>query len=321
MTIWIGTDEAGYGPNLGPLIIAATVWETDELAVSAEGPDWYRLLASCLTRDLTRDERLVIADSKRLYTPDKGLALLERGLLSALHTAGLPTATWSQLWDSLAPGIAAELRTMPWHDQFELELPTAAAIDRVLLGAKNLTAGLRAAGVKLVAVEATALFPRRFNERVAATGSKGAVLSEETLVLIRRLVTRCKTGPYWIQCDKHGGRNRYAALLQQTFPDAWIEILEEGRQQSRYAWGVERDRIEIRFTVGGESFLPAALASMTAKYLRELAMLPFNQFWQRRIPGLRPTAGYPVDAKRFQSEIAREQTALGIPADQLWRHC
>ena len=23
----IGTDEAGYGPNLGPLVISATVWE------------------------------------------------------------------------------------------------------------------------------------------------------------------------------------------------------------------------------------------------------------------------------------------------------
>ena len=26
MTIVIGTDEAGYGPNLGPLVVAATAW-------------------------------------------------------------------------------------------------------------------------------------------------------------------------------------------------------------------------------------------------------------------------------------------------------
>ena len=26
MTLVIGTDEAGYGPNLGPLAVAATVW-------------------------------------------------------------------------------------------------------------------------------------------------------------------------------------------------------------------------------------------------------------------------------------------------------
>ena len=27
MTLVIGTDEAGYGPNLGPLVVAATVWD------------------------------------------------------------------------------------------------------------------------------------------------------------------------------------------------------------------------------------------------------------------------------------------------------
>jgi ribonuclease HII len=26
----LGTDEAGYGPNLGPLVISATVWETPD---------------------------------------------------------------------------------------------------------------------------------------------------------------------------------------------------------------------------------------------------------------------------------------------------
>ena len=50
----------------------------------------------------------------------------------------------------------------------------------------------------------------------------------------------------------------------------------------------------------GEEFLPTALASMTAKYLRELSMRAFNEFWCARVPGLRPTAGYPGDAPRFK---------------------
>ena len=28
MTLVVGTDEAGYGPNLGPLVVAATCWES-----------------------------------------------------------------------------------------------------------------------------------------------------------------------------------------------------------------------------------------------------------------------------------------------------
>ena len=92
-------------------------------------------------------------------------------------------------------------------------------------------------------------------------------------------------------------------LLQHFFPDAWIETLVESRAESRYHWGAGDGRVEVAFRRGGESFLPAALASMTAKYLRELAMRAENAFWCARVPGLRPTAGYPLDARRFKTEI------------------
>ena len=68
--------------------------------------------------------------------------------------------------------------------------------------------------------------------------------------------------------------------------------------------------VEFRFQPKGERHLPTALASMTAKYLRELAMRPFNAFWQRHVPGLAPTAGYPSDSRRFWNEIrARTRAA------------
>jgi hypothetical protein len=58
---------------------------------------------------------------------------------------------------------------------------------------------------------------------------------------------------------------------------------------------------------------------MIAKYLREVLMRPFNDFWCTRIPGLRPTAGYPRDSHRFKREIAELQLALGIEDRILWR--
>jgi hypothetical protein len=58
---------------------------------------------------------------------------------------------------------------------------------------------------------------------------------------------------------------------------------------------------------------------MAAKYLRELAMKAFNQFWQQHVPGLKPTAGYPVDARRFRAEIDAARAALKIPGG--WRKC
>jgi hypothetical protein len=71
--------------------------------------------------------------------------------------------------------------------------------------------------------------------------------------------------------------------------------------------------------MGGESFLPTALASMTSKYLRELAMRSFNDFWCGRVPDLSPTAGYPGDARRFMDAIAGARQELGIADAVLWR--
>jgi hypothetical protein len=73
------------------------------------------------------------------------------------------------------------------------------------------------------------------------------------------------------------------------------------------------------FSVAGERALPTALASMFSKYLRELAMRAFNEFWQGRVDQLRPTAGYPTDARRFKQAILPVQKSLGIQDRHLWR--
>jgi hypothetical protein len=96
--------------------------------------------------------------------------------------------------------------------------------------------------------------------------------------------------------------------------------VRESRATSIYRWGPRARRVEFRFLVRGERFLPTALSSMTAKYLRELAMQAFNAFWQRHLPTLRPTAGYPLDARRFRQQIQPLQAELGIADELLWRN-
>ncbi len=75
----------------------------------------------------------------------------------------------------------------------------------------------------------------------------------------------------------------------------------------------------ICFRTRAEELLPVALASMVSKYLREVLMVGFNQFWQNHIPDLKPTKGYPVDAKRFLEEIAPVAKQLSIPQSLFWR--
>jgi hypothetical protein len=138
--------------------------------------------------------------------------------------------------------------------------------------------------------------------------------SSPTLPTIPRIQPRV-----FALCDKHGGRNFYGALLQHHFSEHWIEPVVESHVESYYAWGPAESRVRVVFRMQGERFLPTALASMAAKYLRELAMRPFNEFWCARVPGLLPTAGYPRDSHRFRDAISVKQRELMIDDHVIWR--
>lgn len=65
-----------------------------------------------------------------------------------------------------------------------------------------------------------------------------------------------------------------------------------------------RGGIVVQFRPEAEdAHLPVALASMTAKYVRELAMARFNRYWCGRMPELKPTAGYVQDARRWLEDL------------------
>ncbi len=145
------------------------------------------------------------------------------------------------------------------------------------------------------------------------------MLSRLTLELIRELLPQVPDAPAHVCCDKHGGRNNYHRLLQETFCDSVVEVHGESRARSVYRMGPTDCRVEVQFHVGAERFLSVALASMVSKYLRELAMQAFNDFWCRHVPDLRPTAGYPTDARRFKNAIEAMRDQLGIDDRLLWR--
>ena len=65
--------------------------------------------------------------------------------------------------------------------------------------------------------------------------------------------------------------------------------------------------------------LCVALASMVSKYLRELLMAEFNEFWRKHLPDLVPTAGYHGDAGRFFADIKPVRRRLKIAVRHLWR--
>ncbi|MBC8351542.1 MAG: hypothetical protein H8E66_06115 [Planctomycetes bacterium] len=316
MTLLIGTDEAGYGPNLGPLLISATAWRIPD---DDEGTDLYERLAHFVRTQVSSDLHVPIADSKQLYKPGGGLQHLERGLFAALSACNSNVENWRDAWKVLASIDADQLQLVLWYADYNAPLPIDLDAERRRSDRSIFAKGLHSTNVSLERVRSTSVFPTRFNELVDRYGSKGSVLSLATLELVRDALDQHDDSNVLIQCDKHGGRNRYLAVLQTVFPDERITIIRESRETSVYRWTSSNGRIEIRFTAKGESFLPAALASMASKYLRELAMKAFNAFWQQHLPDLKPTAGYPVDAKRFKAEIETVQRKLNIDDRMLWR--
>ena len=351
MFLLIGTDEAGYGPNLGPLVVSASVWRIDG---SPKEQRLYERVSAVVCRESAEahSQRVAWADSKALYSPGQGLSVLERGVLAALELVDLRPTDWRGLWRSLDASSAERLDALPWHLDFNLPLPLAAEPANCDGLVPALRDGLAAGGAHLMTLRSRAVFPEQFNGLADQHGNKAELLSRLTLELVAELlaefapnchvekgdrhlaatsnarsdepVARSQSPfsaplPVRIICDKHGGRSRYAALLQRQFDDSFIEVRREDATESHYAWGSAQARTEIRFRMQGEDFLPVALASMASKYLREAAMLAFNQFWCARVKELRPTAGYPTDARRFKQQIEPLQRALGVKDCVLWR--
>lgn len=347
MPYLIGIDEAGYGPNFGPLVIAASVWRVsgplpDDRQLDArvarvigrQAPRKRRALAGSATSASTATtstatkatvrcqppRRVRIADSKAIYSPQVGLAPLEQNVLAMLAACGRSAADWQAFWQCVAPHAAEHRDAELWNLGFNPRLPVeadGALVER--LGAR-VARGLEAAGLQLLGVRSAVLFPAQFNCRVDEMGSKGAALSQATVALAADCLNDCTAAEeIRVQGDKHGGRHYYGPLLQNQFPEWLVEVHDEGAARSLYRFGPAERRVEFSFRAGGEAALPIALASMFAKYLRELSMRAFNAFWCARVPDLRPTAGYPSDARRFKRAIATVQAELGIDDAVLWR--
>lgn len=353
MALLIGMDEAGLGPNLGPFVVASTVWEVPD---RPDQFDFWTAFDTILTNSPSpQDPRLHIADSKEVFQPQRGLQRLEQGVWAALKLAGIQATCYHSLCQELvhtpaspmptllksakncsdtnrskpqaksslfhedevraarSPSetacLAEDHRPLPWYEGPLYSLP-AADPDHDLIDRWQ-TLCLRL-GVRLIAVRADIVEPLRFNRLVHRYDNKAQATSRLAMNLLRQVWNPDHDA--LIVADKHGGRNRYDTLLSETF-GLPVDCQFEGSDQSRYRLG----NGELLFQPRAETQGPVALASMVAKYLREVSMHQFNRFWQKCIPGLKPTQGYPTDARRFKEAIQSEQQRRNIPDNILWR--
>ncbi len=293
----IGLDEAGYGPNLGPLVIGATVW-----SLPAELPTeelWGKLQDVLTNSPVRRDSRLHVADSKEVYQSQKGLHALERGVLSFVAlTQPDPVERLFPLVEQLQGKLPETFCRQPWFQQPDCSLPSVISDEEIRQFRQKLQQQLTRTDIRLERIAVEVVCPERFNQQVEHFGNKSSLLSHTTFQLLTR-VWPGRSTEVEVLADKHGGRNRYQEFLNQYFPEQFFLQEKETLEESRYRCG----ETSLAFAMRSERHLPVALASMTAKYVREICLNQFNQYWQTRIPGLKPTKGYPQDARRFREDI------------------
>lgn len=312
--VYAGIDEAGYGPLLGPLCVGMSVFEIPADHAEAAAPDLWSMLGAgvCRTAAESKDGRIAINDSKRLKLSNDSkakhpLCHLERGVLSFLAQLERPHDTDATLLESL--GVI--LGDHDWYAGEPSQLPLGDDPGRARITAARLAGVLEKANVRIADVCARAVEERLFNQLLAEQSSKAAVSFTVIASCIRRVwKSHAAMGaiPPRVVVDRQGGRQSYTQQLLLVSEHARIETLGENNEVSAYEMiGQGPDagrRLRVRFQVEAEeAHLPVALASMTAKFVREIAMLRFNRYWCARVTELKPTAGYTTDARRWLRDM------------------
>ncbi|GAB4199251.1 MAG: hypothetical protein OHK0013_09210 [Sandaracinaceae bacterium] len=295
---WVGVDENGLGPRLGPLVATACAIESpllDDAAAQRAGAS------------------LGIADSK--VTSGFGSMAHAEGLSLAVAEAcsgRAPSDADDVLAALVLDGVLALRAPCPVRSRAQCwgTLPVPAFGGRIDEG-RAILAELAAdgRGMSVVRVRSAILCARTYNEAVARLGSKLVV----DLHLFERLLLdarRASGADVRATCGMVGGIRRYPERLTLIDP-AKVEIVEETKARARYRVAEVGD---VTFEVDADaSALPVALASMVGKYLRELWMARQNAFYRGHDPQLPSVSGYhdPVTARLVASTGAL-RAELGI---------
>ena len=343
MFVYAGIDEAGYGPAFGPMTVGRCVLRVPRLdppspEAAAKGlpprsrrppasldgvPDLWKRLSSAVCKTLNGAKgRVVVNDSKRLTTKAAGIRHLELGCLAFASLMGLRPSNVCDWLDGLGEVSHRELAALPWYVDDCVgpwaELPRAVDPGELAIARGMLERTCRRIGVEVADLGVAVLFEDRFNQMVRVTRSKAAVSFTFVAGHLRAIWEAHGHERPTVVVDRQSGRMRYRDVLAQNFEGCEVSVLRESPGRSSYfieggpVGGQIRSMI-VHFCVDAEaSHMPVALASMLAKYNRELLMERFKAYFTAHLPHVAPTAGYGQDAGRFWRELQPELGRLKL---------
>jgi len=336
MFIYAGIDEAGYGPFFGPMTVGRCVLRVPKLNHDVEPPDlWARLNKAVCRRLSGRKGRLVVNDSKKLTTKAAGIKHLEMGCLAFASLvdaeqqspAGWDVGSWL---DAMGEESHRSLHGMPWYTVAEVgpwaALPTTADAGELAIARGVLRQTCGRIGVEVADLGCAVVFEDRFNQMVGATRSKAAVSFTFVAGHLQAIWRDYAEHRPTVVVDRQSGRMRYRDVLAMNFAECEVSVLAESAERSSYridgpgVGATPPKSMTVTFqTSAEEQYMPVALASMIAKYNRELLMQRFKAYFSAKLPGVPPTAGYGSDAKRFWQDVQPRLASLGLDANILRR--
>lgn len=271
--IFSGVDEAGLGPILGPFCGTA-------VSLSSPGDPM----------DLLKDvngKLFTVDDSKKVYKGKYGLKRLELNVLGFYYILG------SSLPESVQDFIPS-LGTK-WY-QNRMQLPVANTREEIINHSRVIDEELKRRGISIVDIKRTSVTEKDFNLLIDRYDNKSLVIQKIITPLLLSVIKQEDTLD--IVVDKQGGRKFYLDFLDEITNESGSIVYEENNSSKyRYSFGT----VEFKAKADSSSF-PVALASMFSKYMREISMALFNQYWNS-LTTIKHTAGYYVDGMRFIKEL------------------
>ncbi|MCS6856518.1 MAG: hypothetical protein NZM37_02290 [Sandaracinaceae bacterium] len=289
--MWVGIDENGLGPRLGPLIVTACAIDcgpdlrTASLQAKAMGIADSKEIAGFGRMGQLESLVLALLEAHFGKAPRHGkelFALLSIEPVSALQLRCPDSLSKSQCWTLASlPALGGEL------DRGRVLLRT--------IEAPPLALRMRWAASAIAC-------PKRINQARSQGQSKLDLLLELVERLLLASAARLGT-PIHATCGRIGAIRTYVPRFRFLSKNP-CEVLEENPTSSRY-------RIEglglVEFLVDAEAHSPAvALASMIGKYLRELMMSSIVSFYRSLDPTLQAVSGYrdPLTARFVEATRA-----------------
>lgn len=279
---FVGIDENGMGPRLGPLVVTSVL-------ARAQSPEQGAKLATTKPRGAMAKR---IGDSKRLVAFDDN-ALGEAWARALALRGGAPAArTPAELLRSIAHDEEAELRSlcpshhpdMCWSDEGEALASTDAD---VTICRKDLDR-LAQKGLEVLRVRVAIVCTRRLNDAI----HRGQSRFDVDLHTMERLTLAARSDAgddVLALCGKVGGfdfyGNRFGPLAGRLHV-----VLGEGRARSDYHFpglgrlAFLRDAEEDHVLVG--------LASLVGKWVRDHLMRRIVRYHRAHVPDLPEASGY-----------------------------